>query len=109
MNVDRLKAKTDEKLHNNLMVGQSASHIITDYQKIDRLLHLESLIGRKPPDLLVDMEKLKPANKKQYSISGPDREFFVPDLDPDPELKVLDPIPSPDLEIEITRAENREN
>jgi hypothetical protein len=39
---------------------------MTDYQRIDKLLHMEQLNGRKPLDMLVEMEKLKPADDKQY-------------------------------------------
>jgi hypothetical protein len=43
-----------------------ASHVMTDYQKIDKLLQLEPLNGRKPSDMLVKMERLKPADNEQY-------------------------------------------
>jgi hypothetical protein len=69
-NVDRVKhvveAEPDENSYNNLKEGLLASHVMSDYQKIDKLIQLEPLNGRKPSDMLVDMEKLKPADDKQY-------------------------------------------
>jgi hypothetical protein len=69
-NVDRVKhvveAEPDEHSYNNLKEGLLASHVMTDYQKIDKLMQLEPLNGRKPSDMLIEMEKLKPADDKQY-------------------------------------------
>jgi hypothetical protein len=69
-NVDRVKhvveAEPDENSYNNLKDGLLASHVMTDYQKIDKLLHMDPLNSRKPSDMLVEMEKLKPADDKQY-------------------------------------------
>jgi hypothetical protein len=52
--------------YDNLMGGLFASHVMSDYQKIDQLLQMEPLNGRKPSDMLVEMEKLKPADVNQY-------------------------------------------
>jgi hypothetical protein len=46
--------------------GLVATHILTDYQRIDRLVAMEPLSGRKPSELLADMNKLKPADDKQF-------------------------------------------
>jgi hypothetical protein len=46
--------------------GLVAAHILTDYQRIDRLVAMEPLSGRKPSELLADMNKLKPADDKQF-------------------------------------------
>jgi hypothetical protein len=39
----------------------------TDYQPIDRLVALEPLNVRKPWEMLVEINKLKPANNEQYT------------------------------------------
>jgi hypothetical protein len=69
-NVDRVRhvveAEPTEESYNNLKEGLVASHIMSDYQKIDQLLQMEPLNGRKPSDMLVDMEKLRPADPDQY-------------------------------------------
>jgi hypothetical protein len=68
--VDRVRhvveAEPDENSYTNLKDGLLASHVMTDYQKIDKLLQLEPLNGRKPSNMLVDMERLKPADNEQY-------------------------------------------
>jgi hypothetical protein len=68
--VDRVRhvveAEPDENSYTNLKDGLLASHVMTDYQKIDKLLQLEPLNGRKPSDMLVEMERLKPADNEQY-------------------------------------------
>jgi hypothetical protein len=46
--------------------GLVAAHILTDYQHIDRLVAMEPLSGRKPSELLANMNKLKPADEKQF-------------------------------------------
>jgi hypothetical protein len=46
--------------------GLVAAHILTDYQSIDRMVALEPLSGQKPSELLADMNKLKPADEKQF-------------------------------------------
>jgi hypothetical protein len=53
--------------------GLVAAHILTDYQCIDRL------VGRKPSEMLAEMNKLKPANNEQF-ISGWVGHFGVPVL-----------------------------
>jgi hypothetical protein len=45
-----------------------AAHILTDYQHIDRLDALEPLNSRKPSEMLAEMNKLKPADNKQYLV-----------------------------------------
>jgi hypothetical protein len=46
--------------------GLVAAHVLTDYQRIDRLVALEPLNGRKPSEMLAEMNKLKPADNEQY-------------------------------------------
>jgi hypothetical protein len=62
-NVDRVKhvveAEPDEHSYDNLKEGLLASHVMTDYQKIYKLIQLEPLNGRKPSDMIIEMEKLK--------------------------------------------------
>jgi hypothetical protein len=69
-NVDRVRhiveADPTVDSYENLKGGLVASHVMTDYQKIDQLLQMEPLNGRKPSDMLVEMEKLKPADPDQY-------------------------------------------
>jgi hypothetical protein len=68
-NVDRLRHIVEDPTvdsYKNLKGGLVASHVMTDYQKIDHLLQMEPLNGRKPSDMLVEMEKLKPADPNQY-------------------------------------------
>jgi hypothetical protein len=69
-NVDRVRhvveAEPTEDSYNNLKEGLVASHVMSDYQKIDQLLQMEPLNGQKPSDMLVKMEKLKPADVNQY-------------------------------------------
>jgi hypothetical protein len=43
-----------------------AAHVLTDYQRIDRLVALEPLNSRKPSEMLAEMNKLKPADNEQY-------------------------------------------
>jgi hypothetical protein len=43
-----------------------ASHILSDYQRIDCLVTMEPLNGRKPSEMLAAMNKLKPADDKHY-------------------------------------------
>jgi hypothetical protein len=61
-----VEQKPSEESYENLKQGLVASHIMSDYEKIDKLMQLEPLNGRKPSDMLVDMERLKPADKDQY-------------------------------------------
>jgi hypothetical protein len=65
-NMDRVKhvveAEPDQHSYQNLKDGLLASHVMSDYQKIDKLVSMEPLNGRKPSDLLVEMERLKPAD-----------------------------------------------
>jgi hypothetical protein len=56
----------DATSFNRIREGLVAAHILTDYQRIDRLVALEPLNGRKPSELLADMNKLKPADEKQF-------------------------------------------
>jgi hypothetical protein len=42
--------------------GLVAAHILTNYQRIDRLVASEQLNGRKPSEMLAEMNKLKPAD-----------------------------------------------
>jgi hypothetical protein len=69
-NVDRVKhiveQEPDEHSYQNLKDGLLAAHIMSDYEKIDKLVSMEPLNGRKPSDLLVQMERLKPADANQY-------------------------------------------
>jgi hypothetical protein len=69
-NVDRVRhiieAEPTVESYENLKAGLVASHVMSDYQKIDQLLQMEPLNGRKPSDMLVEMEKLKPADPEQY-------------------------------------------
>jgi hypothetical protein len=66
-NVDRVRhvveAEPTEDSYNNLKV---TSHVMSDYQTIDQLLQMEPLKGWKPSDMLVELEKLKPADMNQY-------------------------------------------
>jgi hypothetical protein len=63
-NMDRvkhiIKAEPDKHSYQNLKDGLVASHVMSDYEKVDKLVNMMPLNGRKPSDLLVDMEKLKP-------------------------------------------------
>jgi hypothetical protein len=43
-----------------------STHILSDYQRIDRLFASEPLNSRKPSELLAVMSKLQPADHKQY-------------------------------------------
>jgi hypothetical protein len=69
-NVDRVRhiveADPTPDSYENLKGGLVTSHVMSDYQKIDQLLQMEPLNGRKPSDMLVEMEKLKPADPNQY-------------------------------------------
>jgi hypothetical protein len=69
-NVDRVRhiveAEPDQQSYQHLKDGLVASHVMSDYEKIDKLVSMQPLNGRKPSDLLVEMEKLKPSNEQQY-------------------------------------------
>jgi hypothetical protein len=69
-NVDRVRhiveAEPDQHSYQNLKDGLVASHVMSDYQKIDKLVSMELLNGRKPSDLLAEMEKLKPSDEQQH-------------------------------------------
>jgi hypothetical protein len=66
-NVDRVRHVVEaEPTDNNLKEGLVASHVMSDYQKIVQMLQMEPLNERKPSDMLVKMEKLKPADVNQY-------------------------------------------
>jgi hypothetical protein len=43
-----------------------SSHILSDYQRIDRLVTMDPLNGRKLSEMLTAKSKLKPADDKQY-------------------------------------------
>jgi hypothetical protein len=58
--------EADATSFDRIREGLVAAHILTDYQRIDRLVALEPLNGRKPSELLADMNKLKPADEKQF-------------------------------------------
>jgi hypothetical protein len=69
-NVDRVRhimeAEPDQQSYQNLKDGLVASYVMSDYEKIDKLVSMQPLNGRKPSDLLVEMERLKPSNEQQY-------------------------------------------
>jgi hypothetical protein len=69
-NVDKVKhiveQEPDKNSYQSLKDGLLAAHVMSDYEKIDKLISMEPLNGRKPSDLLVQMERLKPADEKQY-------------------------------------------
>jgi hypothetical protein len=69
-NVDRIRHVVEqeptEQSYENLKQGLVASHVMSDYEKIDKLMQLEPLNGRKSSDMLVNMERLKLADKDQY-------------------------------------------
>jgi hypothetical protein len=69
-NVDRVRhmmeADPTEDFYINLKEGLAASHVMSDNQKIDQLLHMEPLNWQKPSDMLVEMDKLKLADVQQY-------------------------------------------
>jgi hypothetical protein len=69
-NVDRVRhiveAEPSPESYQHLKDGLVASHVMSDYERIDKLVSMQPLNGRKPSDLLVEMEKLKPSNEAQY-------------------------------------------
>jgi hypothetical protein len=58
--------EADVTSYERIREGLVAAHILTDYQRINRLVSMEPLNGRKPSELLADMNKLKPADEKQF-------------------------------------------
>jgi hypothetical protein len=69
-NVDMVRhiveEEPDDTSFRRLREALVSSHILSDYQRIDRLVTMEPLNGRKPSELLAAMSKLKPADDKQY-------------------------------------------
>jgi hypothetical protein len=55
--------KTSYELIKNALV---ASHSLTPYQKVDRLMSMEPLGGRKPSEMLATMQKLRPPKDEHF-------------------------------------------
>jgi hypothetical protein len=54
-----LKAEPDQESYGQLKAALVASHTMTDYQKVDKLIAMEPLGGRKLTELLAAMQKLR--------------------------------------------------
>jgi hypothetical protein len=69
-NVDMVRhiveEEPDDTSFRRLREALVSSHVLSDYQRIDRLVTMEPLNGRKPSEMLAAMSKLKPADEKQY-------------------------------------------
>jgi hypothetical protein len=61
-----VEAEPHEHSYQNLKESLVASHVMSDYEKVDKLVNMMPLNGRKPADLLVEMEKLNPSDEKQF-------------------------------------------
>jgi hypothetical protein len=57
-------ADSYERLHNALV----ASHSLTNFQKVDRLVTMEPLGGRKPSELMAAMERLRPPSDGHFFV-----------------------------------------
>jgi hypothetical protein len=57
-------ADSYERLRNALV----ASHSLTNFQKVDRLVTMEPLGGRKPSELMAAMERLKPPSDGHFFV-----------------------------------------
>jgi hypothetical protein len=61
-----VEEEPDDTSFRRLREALVSSHILSDYKRIDRLVTMEPLNGRKPSEFLAAMSKLKPADNKQY-------------------------------------------
>jgi hypothetical protein len=61
-----LRPEPDQESYGRLKAALVASHTMTDYQKVDKLMAMEPLGGRKPTELLAAMQKLRPPQDKAF-------------------------------------------
>jgi hypothetical protein len=70
MQVDKVMSVTEEEpteeSYGRLKVALVASHTLTPFQQVDRLVNMEGLGGRKPSELLTAMDKLKPKDPNSF-------------------------------------------
>jgi hypothetical protein len=55
-----------EESYSRLKAALVASHTLTLFQQVDRLVNMEGLGGRKPSELLTAMDKLKPKDPNSF-------------------------------------------
>jgi hypothetical protein len=61
-----LREEPDQESYGQLKVALVASHTMSDYQKVDKLMAMEPLGGRKPTELLAAMQKLRPPRDEAF-------------------------------------------
>jgi hypothetical protein len=61
-----LRAEPDQESYSQLKAALVASHTMSDYQKVDKLMAMEPLGGRKPTELLAAMQKLRPLRDEAF-------------------------------------------
>jgi hypothetical protein len=61
-----LRAEPDQDSYSQLKAALVASHTMSDYQKVDKLMAMEPLGGRKPTELLAAMQKLRPPQDEAF-------------------------------------------
>jgi hypothetical protein len=68
--VDKVMAVTEEEpteeSYDRLKAALVASHTLTPFQQVDRLVNMEGLGGRKPSELLAAMDKFKPRDPNSF-------------------------------------------
>jgi hypothetical protein len=61
-----MKAKPDQESYGQQKAALVASHTMMDYQKVDKLMAMEPLGGRKTTELLAAMQKLRPPQDEAF-------------------------------------------
>jgi hypothetical protein len=56
----------DEESYNRIKGALLATHTLTPFQQVDKLVNMEGLGGRKPSDLLAEMDKFKPKDMHSF-------------------------------------------
>jgi hypothetical protein len=61
-----LRPEPDQESYGRLKAALVASHTMMEYQKVDKLMAMEPLGGRKPTELLAAMQKLRPSQDEAF-------------------------------------------
>jgi hypothetical protein len=61
-----MEEEPTEESYSKLKAALVASHMLTPFQQVDRLVNMEGLGGRKPSELLTAMDKLKPKGPNSF-------------------------------------------
>jgi hypothetical protein len=61
-----MEEEPDEESYNKIKDALLATHTLTPFQQVDKLVNMEGLGGRKPSELLTEMDKFKPKDMHSF-------------------------------------------